>query len=364
MSNSQNISNEQRNEDEPEELIEENISFEDKGNINEKNNKNNNQKENEISITDNNNNEQNNSKSNIKNDEIITINIKPDNYKDDTDKKELINELIEKEKLLEQLITANNELKSKIDFSNKKFEEIVSKLKTQEKDKLSLESQIKKIDNEIKEYKAENDKYIKQIEILKNKKELRDIMENDSNIKILLQTEQDKNKELKNKLSNIKNINLAQRKYINQLEKQNQIKIKINELKSEIENEKNLIKLYQERYMKIEHFNIKISNEIQRIKSVMKKYVEKPLEENKKVFTEDELNDTIVVISNLRNIINEKRNDMNNLCKENDDKIYKILSQNKIVESEINENIRMNKLLICKRNELKRFIKSKLFYKK
>ena len=116
--------------------------------------------------------------------------------------------------------------------------------------------------------------------------------------------------------------------------------------------------------MKIEHFNIKISNEIQRIKSVMKKYVEKPLEENKKVFTEDELNDTIVVISNLRNIINEKRNDMNNLCKENDDKIYKILSQNKIVESEINENIRMNKLLICKRNELKRFIKSKLFYKK
>ena len=211
MSNSQIISNEQRKEDEPEELIEENISFEDKGNINEKNNKNNNQKENEISISDNNN-EQNNSKSNIKNDEIITINIKPDIYKDDTDKKELINELIEKEKLLEQLITANNELKSKIDFSNKKFEEIVSKLKTQEKDKLSLESQIKKIDNEIKEYKTENDKYIKQIEILKNKKELRDIMENDSNIKILLQTEQDKNKELKNKLSNIKNINLAQKK--------------------------------------------------------------------------------------------------------------------------------------------------------
>ena len=52
---------------------------------------------------------------------------------------------------------------------------------------------------------------------------------------------------------------------------------------------------------------------------------------------------------------------MSNICKTNEEKIYKILSQNKIVESEINENIRMNKLLICQRNELKRIIKNKLF---
>ena len=55
---------------------------------------------------------------------------------------------------------------------------------------------------------------------------------------------------------------------------------------------------------------------------------------------------------------------MNNINKNNEEKLMKILSKNKIVESEINENIRMNKLLICKRNELKRIIKSKLFHKK
>ena len=76
----------------------------------------------------------------------------------------------------------------------------------------------------------------------------------------------------------------------------------------------------------------------------LQKLEEKKVEEVKKIFTEDELNDTLEVISNLRNIINEKRNNLNNISKNNDEKIYKILSKNKIVESEINENIRMNKL--------------------
>ena len=266
---------------------------------------------------------------------MINTKITPDIVNNEKETKEqLIKELLEKETLLNQLIKSNDELKSKIDYSNKRFEEIVAKMKDQEKDKSNIESQIQKIENDIKEFKAENDKYQKQID------------------------------KLKNKLSNIKSINLAQKKYINHFEKQNRIKGKITELKSEIENEKDSLKVYQERYNKIDSFNTIISNEIQRIKSVMQKLEEKRVEEVKKVFTEDELNDTIEVISNLRNIINEKRNNLNNISKNNDEKMYKILSKNKIVESEINENIRINKLLICKRNELKRIIKSKLFYKK
>ena len=374
MINNQNIFNEQINEnnifnnlerEDEEELIEEDISYDKKENQNEKNiNINDNISEKEVSLLESNNVTRNKAKSIINQNEVITIKIKPDSLIVKENKEELINELIEKEKLLEQLITSNDELKSKINYSNKKFEEIVSKMKDQEKDKSNIENQIKKIENDIKDFKAESDKYIKQIEQLKTKLELRDIVEKESNIKILLQTEQDKNKELKNKLFNIKNINLAQKKYINQFEKQNQVKKKINELKSEIENEKNMIKLYQERYIKIENFNIMMTNKIQRIKSTIKKLGDRQNEEVKKLFTEDELNDTIGVISNLRNIINEKRNDMSNICKTNEEKIYKILSQNKIVESEINENIRMNKLLICQRNELKRIIKNKLFYQK
>ena len=366
MINNQNIFNEQINEnnifnnlerEDEEELIEEDISYDKKENQNEKNiNINDNISEKEVSLLESNNVTRNKAKSIINQNEVITIKIKPDSLIVKENKEELINELIEKEKLLEQLITSNDELKSKINYSNKKFEEIVSKMKDQEKDKSNIENQIKKIENDIKDFKAESDKYIKQIEQLKTKLELRDIVEKESNIKILLQTEQDKNKELKNKLFNIKNINLAQKKYINQFEKQNQVKKKINELKSEIENEKNMIKLYQERYIKIENFNIMMTNKIQRIKSTIKKLGDRQNEEVKKLFTEDELNDTIGVISNLRNIINEKRNDMSNICKTNEEKIYKILSQNKIVESEINENIRMNKLLICQRNELKRII--------
>ena len=347
--------------DEFDNLIEEDISIHENESLNEKNENKESEKQKSIKDSQNIFNDSNN-----KNDEEINFKIKPDidNENDKEIKNQLIKELIEKEKLLEQLISANNELKSKIDYSNKRFEEIVAKMKDQEKDKSNIENQIQKIEKDIKEFKTENDKYQKQIDKLKNKLELKDIIENESNIKILLQTEQDKNKELKNKLSNIKNINLAQKKYINHFEKQNRVKGKITELKSEIELEKDSIKVYQERYNKIENFNKIISNEIQRIKAVMQKLEEKKVEEVKKIFTEDELNDTLEVISNLRNIINEKRNNLNNISKNNDEKIYKILSKNKIVESEINENIRMNKLLICKRNELKRIIKSKLFYKK
>ena len=355
--NNENINiNDQRKEDESENSIEEEISTHKTESLNEKNM--NKESEKQISIKG----SQNIiSDSDFKNDELISFKVKPDIDNDNEIKNKLINELIEKEKLLEQIVTSNNNLKSQIDYSNKKYEEILAKMKNQEKDELNIESLIKKIDNDIKEFKLENNKYKKEIKKLKNKLELKDIIENQSNIKTLLQSEQDKNKELKNKLSNIKNINLAQKKYINHFEKNNKIKEKIIELKSEIENEKDSIKVYQERYIKIDNFNTMISNEIKRIKSVIKNLEEKKVEEVKKIFTEEELNDTKDVISNLRNIIIEKRNNLNNLCKNNDEKMYKILSQNKIVESEINENIRMNKLLICKRNELKRIIKTKLY---
>ena len=305
-------------------------------------------------------------KNNNKNNTIISQ--KPE-LKIKNKEKKIINknsELLEKEKLLVQLINSNKELKKKIDYSKVKFKDILEKMDKQEKEKIAIENQIKEIDKEINVYKLENNNYQTKINNIKNKLELKDKIEKESNIKTLLQNEQDKNKLLKFKLTNIKNINSAQRKYISYFERQNRVKGKITELKSEIDNEKSQAKLYKDRFDKIDIFNTKITNEINSIKTAMNKLTKEKNKNNeiKKNFTQDELTDTLGAINNLKNIINEKRNDFNKLCKSNDDKIYKILSQNLMIENEINENKRMNRLLICKRNELKRIIKTILLSKK
>ena len=66
---------------------------------------------------------------------------------------------------------------------------------------------------------------------LKNQFEIKEKLEKDSGVKILLKNEKDKNKELKNKLSTIKNLNLSQEKYIHNYDKENHISEKVEILK-------------------------------------------------------------------------------------------------------------------------------------
>ena len=233
-------------------------------------------------------------------------------------------------------------------------------MKIQEKEKINLENQIKEIDTNINILKKENNNYLTKITDMKAKLELKDKLEKDSNLINILKNEKNKNLLLKNKLTKIQKINLVQKKYINNIENRYRIKEKITELKSEINNEKSLINIYKERFNKIDTFNTRISNEIEKIKLALNKLeqVNHGNEEFKKSFTQEELTDTLGTINNLRCLINGKRNDYNNMCKSNDDKVFKILSQNLEIENEINENKRMNKLLIFKKNELKRIIKS------
>ena len=49
-------------------------------------------------------------------------------------KKELIDELNEKDKIFELLVKANNQLKNKIELSNKKYQEILEKIDTKKKE--------------------------------------------------------------------------------------------------------------------------------------------------------------------------------------------------------------------------------------
>lgn len=277
---------------------------------------------------------------------------------EEINKKNLIDELIEKDNLLQMLIKSNNELTTKIEYSNKRYENIISKIEKQEQEKNDILSQIKQIEGEISEYNIENEKYKKMIEQLKNKIEIKNFLEKDSNLKNILQKEMDKNKELKVKLTSIKSVNNAQLKYLNDYDKVNHMSEKIEFFKSEIDQIKNSIKESQEKFIKIEKFNNAIHERIISIEMLVKKIKEKNQQIEEKTFKEEELHDTIDTISILKDQINAKRSEMNNLYKSNNEKLYKLLTQNKTVELEIKDNLRINKLLIFKRNELRRIIKA------
>ena len=363
--------NENKKENDKNEKLEEKIIKKENNKISEEKNKINDKNQNsnktkkviktifipKISASNINKTERKNSNNNLSSDLSNIIN---ENTNINQEKNELIKELLDKEKLLDKLINLNTELKEKIEYSNKKFEEIEETMKIQEKEKINLENQIKEIDTNINILKKENNNYLTKITDMKAKLELKDKLEKDSNLINILKNEKNKNLLLKNKLTKIQKINLVQKKYINNIENRYRIKEKITELKSEINNEKSLINIYKERFNKIDTFNTRISNEIEKIKLTLNKLeqVNNGNEEFKKSFTQEELTDTLGTINNLRCLINGKRNDYNNMCKSNDDKVFKILSQNLEIENEINENKRMNKLLIFKKNELKRIIKS------
>ena len=67
-------------------------------------------------------------------------------------KKELIEELNEKDRIFELLIKSNNELKVKIEMSSKKYQDILNKIETKKNEDIErkLNLQIKEIEKEIK----------------------------------------------------------------------------------------------------------------------------------------------------------------------------------------------------------------------
>ena len=90
---------------------------------------------------------------------------------------------------------------------------------------------------------------------------------------------------------------------------------------------------------------------------IKKEKLNKEEPKKKKIFTKDELKDTVELLNNLKNQIIERRNQLNTLTKQNDLKIRKMQIQNKKIEAEFKENDKLNKMLIFKRNELKRNIR-------
>ena len=88
------------------------------------------------------------------------------------------------------------------------------------------------------------------------------------------------------------------------------------------------------------------------------KKMKEPKVEKTKLFTREELKKTLDEISSLKQQIGANRNTLNAITKTNDDKMHALLSQNKKIEIDYKENEKLNKMLIFKKNELKRNIKN------
>lgn len=272
------------------------------------------------------------------------------------DKIQLMNSLIQKEKILDLINKNNEELKSLINRSNEKMKLLENNdddlyLKSDNEKKLLIE--IKEIEKEIKATYTETERYKKLIEDLKYKMEFRENLERRNNIKNILKQEKIKYKELKEKLNSLKQINNVQGKYLDNQEKHNSEKINI--IKSEIEKTKVSNQNYFEKWKKLENFTNIIHNKIIGLEILVKNL---KIEEHqqKKSFNQQEFNDTIGIIDNLKKQIEGKRKIINDIKMKNDEDIYKLLNKNKNINMELGEIYRIKKELTSQKNELNRKI--------
>ena len=274
-------------------------------------------------------------------------------------KKDLIDELNEKDKIFSILVKSNAELKSKIDISNQKYNEILQKIESRNsmKTEASLSLKIKEMEKEINANNTETEHYKRMIDQLKNKIEFKTNLERAFNLQSILKAETLNNSELKAQLKSLERVNGVQIKYINNYDKENQISEKLDILKSEIKQTKDSIKDYQEKFTKQDRFIRLVHEKILSLEMMIKKMKEVKTEKTK-LFTRDQLKTTLEELTRLKEKISENRNTLNAITKQNNDKMHVLLSQNKKIEIDYKENEKLNKMLIFKKNELKRNIKN------
>ena len=272
---------------------------------------------------------------------------------------ELKKDLNEKDKIFELLVKSNNDLKQKIEVSNQKYKEILSKIedKKNEDAEIRLTNQIKEMEKEISANNTETERYKKMIDNLKNKIEFQTNLERAFNLQNVLKQETAKNNELKKQYNALLRVNGVQSKYIKNLDKENQITEKINILQSEIKNTKDTIKEYQEKFTKQDRFLRLIHEKILSVEINIKKMKEPKVKELK-AFTRDELKDTVELLKTLKEQITENRNQLNSITRTNDEKLNQIFNQNKKIENDYKEAEKEHKRLLFKKNELKRQIKN------
>ena len=253
---------------------------------------------------------------------------------------------------------SNQELRSKINISNQKYEEILSQIKEKENEKseASLAKQIKELEKEIKQCNKEASKYKKIAEDLKNKIDFKNSIEKGFDLHSNLQMEIMKNKDLAKQIETLQRINKNQMKCLNDYDKDNLISEKLDILKSEIKEAKDNIKDYQEKYLKQDRFIRSIHEKILFLESLILKMKE-PKHEETKSFTLEQFKQVLNDIKEYSNTVNANRNKLSMIQKGHEDNMHNLLSQNKKIEKDYKDIIKENKALVFQRNEVKKKIK-------
>lgn len=253
---------------------------------------------------------------------------------------------------------SNQELRTKINISTQKYEEILAQIKEKENEKseASLAKQIKELEKEIKQCNKEASKYKKTAEELKNKIEFKNSIEKGFDLHSNLQMEIMKNKELTKQIETLQRINKNQMKCLNDYDKDNLISEKLDILKSEIKEAKDNIKDYQEKYLKQDRFIRTIHEKILFLESLILKMKE-PKHKETKSFTLDQFKQVLNDIKEYSNTVNANRNKLSMIQKAHEDNMHNLLSQNKKIEKDYKDIIKENKALVFQRNEVKKRIK-------
>ena len=274
-------------------------------------------------------------------------------------KKALMEEITKNDEVYDILLQSNNDINSKIQMSLKKYQDIIDKIEEKKSDNIErkLTLKIKELEKEIKANNSETERYKKLIEQLKDKIEFQENIERASNLQKQLKQESLKNKELKNRLNTLIKMNKYQSKYIENYDKKHKTQEKIDILINEIQQNKNSIKDYNKKYLKLDGFTKATHEKILSLKMYVKKIIE-PKIKIKKIFTNEETKDTLGVITNLKNQIIEKRKELNEIQKKSELKIHELLVKNKQIELEFIENEKINRNLVFKKNELNKKLKN------
>ena len=270
-------------------------------------------------------------------------------------KKDLINEITKDEDIVNKLKMENNVLSDKIKSSEKKITDLKNQIKEKKDQNVEkkLELQIKELEKEIKANNSETEYYKKLIDKLKDEIEFKEGIDRTYNLQNVLKQEELKNRELKLKLDNLNRINLYQAKYMDNYIKKHKTKEKEAQLKNGINQNKNLIKDYNIKYNKLDRYIKAIHAKITGVRIYIGKILNEPkIEEKKKIFTDEETKDAIGTITNLKAQITEKRKELSDVQKNYENKMHEILTKNKHIEMDYNENNRIYKSLQYKKNEL------------
>ena len=303
----------------------------------------------------------NDDKGNKLNPENISYNIGHEIFEITQKKIDLINEIIKDEEFIIKLKNENNILDNKIKSSEKKFTDLKNQIeeKKDQDNEVKLELQIKELEKEIKANNTETEHYKKLIDKLKDEIEFKEGIERANNFQNILKQEELKNRELKLKLENLNRINIIQAKYMDNYIKKHKTKEKEEQLKSGIIHNKNLIKEYNNKYLKLDKYIKAMHAKITGVRIYIGKIINEPkIEEKKKIFTDEETKDAIGIITNLKAQINEKRKELNEIQKNYENKMHEILVKNKQIEMDYNEDNRIYKSLIYKRNEINKKLRS------